>query len=137
MRVITVFLLLLVAEHLWGCASVSVGLQTDGTYVLERGEQSADCHALHKNIWGRIQILKGIPARAKAERETAPPTASSLFGRWFGGPNRGLVAVEEYNRERAHVNSLQRTMVEKKCLAVDLEGELREVHAEMASIRQN
>mgnify|MGYP003395063371 CR=1 FL=1 len=134
-RIIHCFVLLLAASHIWGCASIGVGFQSDGTYVLERGEQSADCQALHKNIWGRIQILKGLPAKAAAEQQTAPPTASSLFGRLFGGPNKGLAAVQEYDRERAHVRALQRTMVDKKCIAVALDSELVEVDAEMARIR--
>ena len=129
--------LLLAAAHLSACAAVSVGLQTDGRYVLERGEQSADCQTLHKNIWGRIQILKELPAKARAEQQTAPPTASSLFGRWFGGPSKGLAAVQQYDRERAHVNALQHTMVEKKCIAVQLDTELVEADAEMAKIRAN
>jgi hypothetical protein len=130
-------MLLLVAAHLSGCAAVSVGLQTDGRYVLERNEQSADCQSLHKNIWGRIQILKGLPEKARAEQQTAPPTASSLFGRWFGGPNKGLAAIQQYDRERAHVNALQRTMIDKKCVAVPLDTELVEADAEIARIRAN
>jgi hypothetical protein len=130
-------MILLTALGLWSCAAAREGFQTDGNYVLERSEQSADCNALHKNIWGRIQVLKGLPARAQLEQASAPPTASSLFGRWFGGPNKGLAAVAEYNRERAHVSSLQRTMVEKKCLDVDVAGELGPVDAEMAKFRQN
>ena len=136
-RVIICFALVLVAAHVEGCASARVGFQTDGTYILERGEQSADCQSLHKNIWGRIQILKGLPAKAAAEQQTAPPTASSLFGRWFGGPNKGLAAVQEYDRERAHTRALQRAMVEKKCIAVALDSELVEVDADMTRIRSN
>ena len=136
-RVIICFALVLVAAHVEGCASARVGFQTDGTYILERGEQSADCQSLHKNIWGRIQILKGLPAKAAAEQQTAPPTASSLFGRWFGGPNKGLAAVQQYDRERAHTRALQRTMVEKKCIAIALDSELVEVDAEMTRIRSN
>ena len=52
-------------------------------------------------------------------------------------PNKGLAAVQEYDRERAHVRALQRTMVEKKCIAVALDSELAEVDAEMARIRSN
>jgi hypothetical protein len=135
LRVIPFLVVLLALSHGWGCASAKIGLQADGSYILERGEQAADCQVLHKNIWGHIQILKGIPAKARAEQQSPPPTASSLFGRWFGGPNRGLDAVAEYDRERAHVYALQRTMVEKKCIAVDVDGELADVTAEMARIR--
>jgi hypothetical protein len=130
-------LLLLAAPLFWSCASARIGFQSDGSYVLERGEQSADCQALHKNIMARIQVVKGMPARAMAEQASAPPTASSFFGRWFGGPNKGLDAVQEYNRERAHVYALQRTMVEKKCLAVDVDGELAQTSSEMARFRAN
>ena len=136
-RIILCIALLMAASQVWGCASASVGFQTNGTYVLERNEQSADCQALHKNIWGRIQILKGLPAKAAAEQQTAPPTASSLFGRWFGGPNKGLTAVQEYDRERAHTRALQRAMVEKKCIAVALDSGLVEVDADMTRIRSN
>jgi hypothetical protein len=119
------------------CASVRVGFQSDGSYVLERGEQDADGNRLYKSIWGLIEVLKGLPARARLEQESAPPTASSLFGRLFGGPNKGLSSVAEYSRERAHVVALQRTMVEKKCLEVDLVGELAQSDAEIAKLRQN
>jgi hypothetical protein len=130
-------LLSLVLLCLASCASVSVGFQSDGSYILERSEQSADCSALHKSIWGRIEVLKGLPARARVEQENAPPTASSLFGRLFGGPNKGLSAVAEYNRERAHVVALRRTMVEKKCIEVDVSAELAQADADMARLRQN
>ena len=54
----------------------SLGLQTDGTYLLERHEEQASCDALYKNIWGRIQLIKGLPAKAKAEQ--AAPAAHGL-----------------------------------------------------------
>lgn len=114
----------------------SLGLQPDGAYVLERREQSASCDALYKDLWGRIQLLKGLPAKAMAEQAAPPPTASLLFGRWFGGPAKGLKAVKEYDRERAHVYALERLMREKKCVAVDVDRELAEINAEMARIRR-
>jgi hypothetical protein len=127
---------LLAGAALAGCMS-SLGVQTDGTYLLERHEEQASCDALYKNIWGRIQLIKGLPAKARAEQATPAPTASLLFGRWFGSPDKGLKAVEEYDRERAHTYALQRLMREKKCLAVDVDVELAEVNAEMAKIRRN
>jgi hypothetical protein len=128
--------IVLVAAMLGACMA-SLGLQTDGNYLLERHEEQASCDALYKNLWGRIELIKGIPAKAKAEEAAPPPTASLLFGRWFGGPDKGLKAVEEYERERAHTFALQRLMREKKCVAVDVDLELREVNAEMAKIRRN
>ncbi len=136
-RIIHLIVLLLAGSHVWGCASLSVGLQGDGRYILERSEQSADCQVLHKSIWGRIQIVKDLPAKARAEQQTTPSTASSLFGRLFGGQNKGLTAVRDYDRERAHVSALQRAMVEKKCIAVEVESELASADAEMAKIRSN
>jgi hypothetical protein len=118
------------------CASVRVGFQSDGSYILENSEQRADCSGLHRSIWGLMEVLKGLPARARLEQEAAPPTASSFFGRLFGGPDKGLASVAEYNRERAHVTALQRTMIEKKCVDVDVVGELAQSDAEMARLRQ-
>jgi hypothetical protein len=118
----------------WGCASALVGLQSDGTYILERSEQSASCDALYKSIWGRIELMKTLPERARKEQQEPPPTASLLFGRWFSGSNKGLTAVHEYNRERAHAYALQRQMNEKKCVTVELDRELADVHAEMGKI---
>ena len=135
-RTLHCLIALLAVSHS-GCASAKVGFQADGRYILERNEAAADCQALHKNIWGRIQIIKGLPEKARAEQQQAPPTAFSLFGRWFGGPTRGLDAVAQYDRERAHAYALRRTMIEKKCIEVDLDAELAEVSVEMARIRPN
>ena len=134
-RVINCSLLALSLLLLWSCASARVGFQSDGSYILERGEQSADCQALHKNIWSRMELIRRLPLKAKNEQAAVAPTASSLFGRWFGGPNKGLSAIQEYNRERAHVYALQRTMVEKKCVAIDVDAELAQTNAEMAQFR--
>jgi hypothetical protein len=115
----------------------SLGLQTDGTYLLERHEEQSSCDGLYKAIWGRIQLIKGMPAKAKAEQAEPPPTASLAFGRWFGGSSsKGLKTVQEYDRELAHAHALQRVMREKKCVAVDVDLELREVNAEMDQIRR-
>jgi hypothetical protein len=135
-RAITFIALLAAACHLAGCMS-SLGLQSDGSYVLERHEEQASCDALYKSIWGRIQLIKGFPAKAKAEQAAPAPTASLLFGRLFGGSAKGLKAIEEYDRERAHTYALQRIMREKKCVAVDVDLELAEVNAEMARLRSN
>lgn len=124
------------APFAWGCMSSLAGLQSDGNYVLERSEQSASCEVLYKNIWGRIELIKALPAQAKKEREQPPPTASLLFGRLFSGPS-GLTAIQDYNRERAHALALQRVMNEKKCVTIELERELSEVDAEMAKVRSN
>jgi hypothetical protein len=114
----------------------SLGLQSDGTYLLERQEEQATCDQLYKDIWGRIQLIKGLPAKAMAEQATPPPTASLLFGRWFDSSSKGLKAVQEYDRERAHAYAIQRTMREKKCVNVNVDQELAEVATEMARIRQ-
>jgi len=126
----------LLAGLLGGCMG-SLGLQSDGSYLLERHEQNATCDVLYKEIWGRIQLIKGLPAKAMAEQAAPPPTASLLFGRWFGGSEKGLKAVEDYDRERAHTYALQRAMREKKCVNVDVDLELAEVTTEMSRIRRN
>jgi hypothetical protein len=128
---------LLASAHLLAGCMGSLGLQTDGTYLLERHEEQATCDSLYKSLWGRIQIIKGLPAKAMAEQATPPPTASSVLGRWFGGTHKGLQAVEDYDRERAHAYALQRAMREKKCVNVDVDQEIAQAAGEIARIRQN
>ena len=118
-----------------GCASASIGLQKDGTYTLDSSEQTLDCGRLSNNIWGRLQVLKSLPAKAKAEREAAAPTAVQAVGRWFGGSTKGLASLEEYDRERAHVRSLHRTFIGKGCPPLDIESELAATDAAIAEYR--
>jgi hypothetical protein len=118
-----------------GCASASIGLQKDGTYTLENSEQTLDCGRLSNNIWGRLQVLKSLPAKAKAEREAVAPTAVQAFGRWFGGSAKGLASLAEYDRERAHVRSLHRTLIGKGCPPLDIESELAATDAAIAEYR--
>ena len=118
-----------------GCASASIGLQKDGTYNLETSEQAMDCTRLSNGIWGRLQVLKAIPAKAKAEREAAAPTAVQAFSRWFGGSNKGLASLEEYDRERAHIRSLHGVLIAKGCPPLDIERELAGTDAEISQYR--
>ena len=125
------------ALALAGCASSIVGLQSDGTYILERNERTFSCDTLRKNFTDRVEVLKLLPEKAKAEREEAPQTAASLISRWMSGPSKGLVAIEQYDRERAHAQALQRTLSEKNCPPADLDRELAEADAEVTRIRGN
>ena len=118
-----------------GCSTASIGLQKDGTYNLESGEQTLDCQRLSNNIWGRLQVLKALPAKANAERAAAAPTAVQALGRWFGGSTKGLASLEEYDRERAHARSLHRTLIGKGCPPLDIERELAATDAEIAEYR--
>ena len=118
-----------------GCAGASIGLQKDGSYNLDGGEQTMDCTRLSNSIWGRLQVLKALPAKAKAERDAAAPTAVQAFGRWFGGSDKGLASLAEYDRERAHARALHRTLLDKGCPPLDIEGELAATDAAIAEYR--
>jgi hypothetical protein len=118
-----------------GCSSTTVGLQKDGTYILDNDELSLDCQRLSNSLWGRLQVLKSLPDRAKAEREAAAPTAVQAVGRWFGGSTRGLASLAEYDRERAHVRSLHRTLLGKGCPPLDIERELAATDAAISQYR--
>jgi hypothetical protein len=118
-----------------GCANASIGLQKDGTYTLDSSEQTLDCGRLSNNIWGRLQVLKSLPDKAKVEREAAAPTAVQAVGSWFGGSTKGLASLEEYDRERAHVRSLHRTFIGKGCPPLDIESELAATDAAIAEYR--
>ena len=95
-----------------------------------------DCPRLSNSIWGRLQVLKSLPAKAKAEREAAAPTAMQAFGRWFGGSTKGLASLAEYDRERAHVRSLHRTLIGKGCPPLDIERELAATDADISEYRK-
>jgi hypothetical protein len=129
-------IVLLAGMHQLGGCVGALGLQSDGTYLLEQSEEKASCETLQKTLWGHIQIIKDLPAKAKAEQAAPPPTASSLFGRWFSS-GKGLKAVDDYERERAHAYALQRAMRQKKCPPVNVDQEIAQAAAEMARIRQN
>ena len=117
-----------------GC-STSAGLQKDGTYILERSEESMDCHRLANSIWGRLQVLKALPDKAKSERAAAAPNALEAVGRMFGGASKVLPSLKEYDRERAHVRSLHRVLLDKGCPPLDIERELAATDAAIAEHR--
>ena len=116
-------------------AATSVGLQKDGTYILERTEESMDCPRLANSIWGRLQVLKSLPDKAKAERAAVAPTAFEAVGRMFGGASKVLPSLKEYDRERAHVRSLHRILMDKGCPPLDIERELAATDAAIAEHR--
>ena len=117
-----------------GC-STSVGLQKDGTYILERTEETMDCQRLANSIWGRLQVLKSLPDKARNERAAAAPTAFEAVGRMFGGASKVLPSLKEYDRERAHVRSLHRILLDKGCPPLDIERELAATDAAIAEYR--
>ena len=117
-----------------GC-STSAGLQKDGTYILKQTEERLDRHRLANSIWGRLQVLKSLPNKAKAERAAAAPTALEAVGRMFGGASKVLPSLKEYDRERAHVRSLHRILLDKGCPPLDIERELAATDAAIAEHR--
>lgn len=129
-------LALLSGALLAGCATGPIGLQKDGSYILESSEQKLDCDRLYKAIWGRLQLLKKLPERAKAEMEQTPPTAFLALGRIFGGQNKGLATIDEYDREVAHIGALHGAMGQKGCARIDLERELADTEFAMSQLRR-
>ena len=119
-----------------GCAGSQVGFQKDGSYALENDERGMDCQRLHNSIWGRLQVMKALPDRIRAERAKEPPTAALAFGRLFGGKSKGLVTLEEYDREHAHVRSLHRAALDRGCPPIDVERELAGTDAVIAELRK-
>jgi len=119
-----------------GCASSSVGLQKDGRYLLETDERAMDCQRLHNSIWGRLQVMKALPERIKAEKAKEPPTAALAFGRLFGGKGKGLATLAEYDREHAHVRALHRAALDQGCPPIDVERELAATDAVVAVYRK-
>ena len=128
-------LLALCVLALAGCGGGPVGLQKDGNYILDSREQKLTCDRLYKEIWGHLQVMKTLPDRAKAEMNKTPSTAFLAMGRIFGGQNKGLATIDEYERERAHVEALHREMIGKNCTRIDLARELADTEMAMAQVR--
>ena len=118
-----------------GCASTKIGLQGDGSYGLETGEQGMDCQRLSNSIWGRLQVLKAMPDRVKSERAAVASNFVQVVGRMFGGSSKGLDTLKEYDRERAHLRALHRLMLDKGCMPIDIERELAVTDAAIAPYR--
>jgi hypothetical protein len=95
-----------------------------------------DCQALYKSIWGRTQLMKALPEKARAEQKGTSSTATQWLGRWFGTPGKGLPSIEEYERQRVRVYALHRAMLDKKCVALNLEMELAASDAAIEDIRR-
>ena len=133
-------LLCALALSFGGCAGSTVGLQKDGNYVLASDEHSLDCQRIQNSIWGRLQVMKAMPEKAREERQnappTAPPTASLAWGRMFGGKGDGLATVKDYDREHAHVRALHRKALDTGCPPIEVERELAQIDALMAQYRK-
>jgi hypothetical protein len=95
-----------------------------------------DCHRLANSIWGRLQVLKSLPDKAKAERAAAAPTALEAVGRMFGSASKVLPSLKEYDRERAHVRSLHRILMDKGCPPLDIEREVANTDEAVAPYRK-
>jgi hypothetical protein len=117
-----------------GCAS-SIGLQQDGTYALATREAGMDCQSLAKRIGEEVEVLKSLPDAAKSEREQVAPTAVAAVNRMFSSDG-GLAALAKYDRERAHVQALQRLRADKGCPALDVDDQLAKSDAAIAELRR-
>jgi hypothetical protein len=54
----------------------------------------------------------------------------------FGTSTQGLVNLKEYDRERAHVRSLHRQLIDKGCAPVDVEREVASTDEAVAPYRR-
>jgi hypothetical protein len=81
-------------------------------------------------------VMKKRPERAKSELQQTPPTAFLAMGRIFGGQNKGLATIDEYDREAAHVDALHRAMIDKGCARIELERELADAEYAMSQLRR-
>ena len=94
-----------------------------------------DCQRLANSTWGRLQILRALPDRMKAERAATAATFVQVVGRMLGGSSKGLESLKQYDRERAHVRSLHQLMLEKGCSPIDVEQEIAITDAAVAPYR--
>ncbi len=110
------------------------GLGHAGTTGLSHEEQTFDCKQLAFVIGKGIEVLNGLPAKAKAERDAPPPSVVRAFSRLSGG---GIQAVEDFDKEAAHVRALRQHAAQKSCPAIDIDAQIKAADDKIAAFRSH
>jgi hypothetical protein len=119
-RPIIVSLLLVLAVA--GCAGDLSGPdQLASRSKLDEKEMAADCKKLTELAEHRLREMAPLPAQAKLQRESAPPTVTSFFTRAFSNPRDSMPAYQTFRREKAHIEALNGALVAKGCKPVPVD----------------
>lgn len=106
------------------------GMRGDGIYVPTLEEQSFDCQQLAFVAGKSIQQINALPALAQKQSDAPPASVERAFARLSGG---GLPALEDHNRERAHVRTLGQLMTQKSCPPLDIEAQIKSTEDKIAA----
>ncbi len=106
-----------------GSASVTPGLQPDGSYVLGPSELALDC----KKLTGRtlVRILQIRDHELSSKSSFASRQLHQVAKPLFGGTSHGADPDADYRRDRALVEAYNRRLAEKGCKSFDLVKELQ------------
>lgn len=114
--------LIALCSALPGCASVQdfagisrAGYQPDGSYIVSSDEEKLACRQIGERLEMLSRQMQTLPQQAALEKQTAPMTVGSAFGRVFGGPDGGLKATTDFQRAKAESDALKSLAAKKQC----------------------
>lgn len=104
-------------------ASVTPGLQPDGSYVLSPPELALSC----RKLTGRtlVRILQIRDYELSQSGSVAAQQIQKVVAPVMGGTKRGADPDADYRRDRAIVEAYNKRLAEKGCKSFDLVKELQ------------
>jgi len=109
-------------EKVRNAAPKGGGFDTAGNYRLTDQEQELDCKQINGSITIKIKQMRAFGGRGKPSFVAS--TAQAAARPVAGGTNYGQNLGEDYRRDRARLETLNRRLAEKKCATFDLDSEL-------------
>lgn len=108
-----------------GCSSVRPESSDPRQHLAHAGEltlqaQSWTCERIVKQLDELLEKMKSLQARANKEKQEPPATLANAYGRIFGPEGAGIVAIDEYRRERTYADQLNAALAGKGCATLDL-----------------
>ena len=128
----------IVGASLSGCAVVPLGsgmpselstttALTTGTLPVAPTPRPGECQRLAAEIGEELQLAQGLPAQAKAQRDTPPSSLKSLFSWMSEEPGKGVQAVKDFEAKKLEIVNLEAKSRARGCPPVAIEAPLAEI----------
>jgi hypothetical protein len=109
-------------ERMLAAQQTGGGFNEDGSYRLTDQEQELDCKHLNGSI--TVKIIQMRNAGDRKEPTTLAQTAQKTLQPIKGGTSYGIDTREDYRRDRARLEGLNKQLASKGCRTFDLDREL-------------
>ena len=110
-------------ERFAAAAPKGGGFDTGGVYHLSEQEQELDCKRLTGSIRIKIAQMRANASRAPASDVTKVVRRAN--NPLEANPGYGFSPNDDYKRDRARLETLNRRLTEKQCQSFDIEAELK------------